>query len=375
MRYHTISPISMVAVITAVALACDGSRVPTAPGQLGEEIVGRSSAASLVPFKGTFSAIGTAADVPGDRCPALTVHIEGTGTATHLGSLTTVQSHCVEPSSFAFTNGQFTITAANGDQLFGIYQGEFLPLEPPVFTLDEALRTSPRAPRWSCSRGPSPASARASRQTPRGGSGPPLHAHISASRQQGGDRGPPIRAELVQHVLGVVLRRAQADAQSRGDVVVGESFREEPRDLGLARRQAEPSAEVVGLDSALAQALEREENPRTVAEHCTGQDDSAQAKLRPLREHLKVQHDRPAAVRVPGLRSRAQAAGRAAELALELGALADGRIRKTLQERGRLVERTPIGIGYADRESKRVQQARLTLRKWQRGHESNHRAG
>jgi hypothetical protein len=136
MRYHTISPISMVAVITAVALACDGSRVPTAPGQLGEEIVGRSSAASLVPFKGTFSAIGTAADVPGDRCPALTVHIEGTGTATHLGSLTTVQSHCVEPSSFAFTNGQFTITAANGDQLFGIYQGEFLPLEPPVFTLD-----------------------------------------------------------------------------------------------------------------------------------------------------------------------------------------------------------------------------------------------
>jgi hypothetical protein len=134
MRYLTIYPISMVAVITAVALACDGSRVPTAPVQSGEEVVGRSSAARLVPFKGTFSAIGTAA--PGDRCPALTVHIEGTGTATHLGSLTTVQSHCVEPPSLAFTNGEFTLTAANGDQLFGTYEGEFLPLEPPVFTLD-----------------------------------------------------------------------------------------------------------------------------------------------------------------------------------------------------------------------------------------------
>ncbi len=139
MRYHTFSPISRVAVITAVALACDGSRALTAPGQSGEEIVGGSSPAILVPFKGTFSAIGTAADVPGDRCPALTVHIEGPGTATHLGSLTTVQSHCVEPGSFAFTNGQFTLTAANGDQLFGTYQGEFMPLEPPLFTIDGAF--------------------------------------------------------------------------------------------------------------------------------------------------------------------------------------------------------------------------------------------
>jgi hypothetical protein len=137
MRHFTIFPISAAAVVTvAFALGCDRSDVPTAPGASAEPVDGRSPAARLVPFKGTFTATGAAADIPGDRCPALTVQIQGPGTATHLGSLTTVQSHCMAPPSFDFTDGLFTLTAANGDQLVGTYEGEFRPLDPPLAGID-----------------------------------------------------------------------------------------------------------------------------------------------------------------------------------------------------------------------------------------------
>jgi hypothetical protein len=140
MKHFTIVPISAATAVTvAFAVGCDRSGAPTAPGASAEPVDGRSPAASLVPFKGTFTATGTAADIPGDRCPALTIQIQGTGTATHLGRLTTVQSHCVTPPSFDFTNGQFTLTAANGDQLFGTYEGEFLPLDPPLAAIDGEL--------------------------------------------------------------------------------------------------------------------------------------------------------------------------------------------------------------------------------------------
>jgi hypothetical protein len=137
MRHLTIFPMSAVTVVTvAFALGCDRSGAPTAPYASADPVDGRSPAAALVPFKGRFTATGTAADIPDDRCPALTIQIQGTGTATHLGSLTTVQSHCVAPPSFDFTDGLFTLTAANGDQLSGTYEGEFLPLDPPLAAID-----------------------------------------------------------------------------------------------------------------------------------------------------------------------------------------------------------------------------------------------
>jgi hypothetical protein len=88
-----------------------------------------------VPFKGRFEATGTASVLAGDRCPDLTVQIQGPGTATHLGRLTTDQSHCATPTSLAFTDGLFTLTAANGDQLRGSYSGVFVPLDPPIFSI------------------------------------------------------------------------------------------------------------------------------------------------------------------------------------------------------------------------------------------------
>jgi hypothetical protein len=101
-----------------------------------EPVPGGLPPARLVPFKGRFTAIGTAAEIPGDRCDGLTIQIRGPGRATHLGALTTVQSHCVTPPSFDFTEGEFTLTAANGDQLFGTYEGRFIPLDPPLAAID-----------------------------------------------------------------------------------------------------------------------------------------------------------------------------------------------------------------------------------------------
>jgi hypothetical protein len=45
-------------------------------------------------------------------------------------------SHCAAPTSLAFTDGEFTLTAANGDQLLGTYFGKFVPPDPPLFSID-----------------------------------------------------------------------------------------------------------------------------------------------------------------------------------------------------------------------------------------------
>lgn len=137
MRYRRITSVSAAAALTtALALGCNPSSTPLAPGGTAEAVRGATAAAEQVPFKGTFEATGSPAEVPGDRCPVLTVEIHGTGNATHLGSLTTHQSHCVAPPSLGLTDGVFTLTAANGDELRGIYVAELLPLEPPLFTID-----------------------------------------------------------------------------------------------------------------------------------------------------------------------------------------------------------------------------------------------
>jgi hypothetical protein len=127
------SNLSSVALITvAFALGCDASGGPAAPNT-SAAVPDASSATIQVPFKGTFEASGTAS--PEGRCPDLTVEIEGTGNATHLGRLTTDQSHCATLTSLDFTEGLFTLTAANRDQLRGTYSGHFVPLDPPLFTI------------------------------------------------------------------------------------------------------------------------------------------------------------------------------------------------------------------------------------------------
>lgn len=139
MRDFTIHPFLTAVVTLAFTLSCDRSDLPSGPSASAEPVNGGPPAARQVPLKATFNGPGVAADIPADRCPVLTIQITGSGTSTHLGKFTTVQSHCAAPPSLAFTDGEFTLTAANGDQVFGTYEGQFLPLEPPLAAIDGAF--------------------------------------------------------------------------------------------------------------------------------------------------------------------------------------------------------------------------------------------
>ena len=57
------------------------------------------------------------------KCPVLIGMTNGQGTASHLGAVRLAASDCVVPTDggFAFFNGTFTFTAANGDMLIGSY--------------------------------------------------------------------------------------------------------------------------------------------------------------------------------------------------------------------------------------------------------------
>jgi hypothetical protein len=94
-----------------------------------------AAARDLVPFKATFT--GNSTSGPGGPCAALRSDILGGGHATHLGNFTTVQHHCFDPGdpTFAFTEGFYTFTGANGDTIFGTYHGNLVPFAPPVFAI------------------------------------------------------------------------------------------------------------------------------------------------------------------------------------------------------------------------------------------------
>jgi hypothetical protein len=84
------------------------------------------------PFKASSYEVVTA-ERPSSICPAFEVHSEGSGEGTHLGRFTVQRFHCFTPPGHpAFTgavihDGRYTITAANGDQLWGSYSGSLAP--------------------------------------------------------------------------------------------------------------------------------------------------------------------------------------------------------------------------------------------------------
>ena len=73
--------------------------------------------------------------LPGADCPAAAVNIAGEGTSDLLGEFTIVRRHCFTPPDHpAFEgevmhDGQYEITAANGDKIWGSYAGELQPTE------------------------------------------------------------------------------------------------------------------------------------------------------------------------------------------------------------------------------------------------------
>jgi len=93
-----------------------------------------AGAGSDVPFKGTDSFASKAVGGSGNIVKTLDT---GSGNATHLGRFTMAASETVDFGTLAVTGGTYTLTAANGDTVTGIYSGHILP------TLDGYLVSGP----------------------------------------------------------------------------------------------------------------------------------------------------------------------------------------------------------------------------------------
>jgi len=126
-RFEILAPLAALALLTT---AC-GESVPTAvPSGLQHY-----RAAPERPFHAVLNlqALGWA-EPPAGRCPEgyLLSTMVGTGQVTHLGLASAQGTHCIDPNTFAFTAGQLTLIAANGDELYGTYEGFTTFLEPPM---------------------------------------------------------------------------------------------------------------------------------------------------------------------------------------------------------------------------------------------------
>ncbi len=92
-----------------------------------------ASAGDQVPFRASLASTSlTIVDpfAPGNPCPGPSLYftITAVGQMSHLGLVTDIQSHCLllipnQDGTLPFFNGQTTLTAANGDKIFGTYQG------------------------------------------------------------------------------------------------------------------------------------------------------------------------------------------------------------------------------------------------------------
>lgn len=70
---------------------------------------------------GTFQLLGLC-DTGG-----LVLDVTGTGYATHVGNYSSHSRECFDPATGVVTGGSFTLTAANGDIIFGTYSGRVAP--------------------------------------------------------------------------------------------------------------------------------------------------------------------------------------------------------------------------------------------------------
>jgi hypothetical protein len=85
----------------------------------------RALAGDQPPLKGaeagTFRVLGAC------EASGIVIDVTGTGHATQLGEYRAHYRECFVPATGAVTDGSFTLTAANGDALFGTYGGHAVP--------------------------------------------------------------------------------------------------------------------------------------------------------------------------------------------------------------------------------------------------------
>jgi len=125
-QYHLL-PLGYL-VAAGLLAGCDQAS-PVSPAASSTPLAAENAA---LPWKESYQASGTIAPDAGCPAPQLLTTLEGGGTATHVGKYTIVNSHCVDPITGVLTDGSFTKTAANGDQLFGTYVGNSSVIQPPA---------------------------------------------------------------------------------------------------------------------------------------------------------------------------------------------------------------------------------------------------
>lgn len=126
--FHVFVPLAALALL---ATACRDSAPTTVVDGLQH-----NQAAPERPFKGglDLQALGWT-EPPEGRCPEgypMLSSMAGSGRFTHLGLTSALGTHCIDPATLAFTRGQLTLVAANGDELYGTYEGVTTFVEPPI---------------------------------------------------------------------------------------------------------------------------------------------------------------------------------------------------------------------------------------------------
>jgi hypothetical protein len=98
--------------------------------------VPRAAAAEQLPFKA--SETGTSGLLGPCETGGGVLDVTGTGHATQLGTFSSHYRECLDPATGAVTHGSFTLTAANGDTVFGTYSGQVSPTaDPNVIVYDD----------------------------------------------------------------------------------------------------------------------------------------------------------------------------------------------------------------------------------------------
>lgn len=124
------------AVLALWALACsEAATSPVGPADTteldGVAGVSATEKAVTVPFRATYI-IRAQLLLPGQpgypaRCPTGPTNAAGPamgeGHATHLGRVMETENTCIDFATLQLTLGEFTFTAANGDQLSGTFEG------------------------------------------------------------------------------------------------------------------------------------------------------------------------------------------------------------------------------------------------------------
>ena len=90
----------------------------------------QAAAADEPPLKGSES--GTFRMLGPCETGGIVLEVTGSGHSTQLGSYTGSYRECLDPATGAVTAGTFTLTAADGDKVFGTYSGQASPTDYPT---------------------------------------------------------------------------------------------------------------------------------------------------------------------------------------------------------------------------------------------------